>query len=299
VQQDPDHKSPQADHGLHRRRPVAVEDRGGASGKGSEDRLVDDDREAAAELSGEPARLPSRGVYLLPNLLTTGALFAGFYAIVAGMNGAFIAAALAVFVAMALDTADGRVARWTRTESRFGAEYDSLSDMVAFGVAPALVAFSWGLVTLGKVGWVATFIYMACAALRLARFNTKGDNATFTGLASPSAAAIIACCIWTWADFELGEPSIAAAASMALVTVAVGLLMVSPFRYYSPKGLGIKGRVPFIVLVLVVLVFAILLADPPRVLLGLFAAYALSGPVQALWRRQRKRSRQARESSDR
>jgi len=298
VQHDPKQPPHQPADAARRRRPVEPLGADGTGNDGSDDRLVDDDRAAAAQRGTEPARLPPRGVYLLPNLLTTGALFAGFYAIVAGMNGHFIAAALAVFVAMALDTADGRVARWTRTESRFGAEYDSLSDMVAFGVAPALVAFSWGLVTLGKVGWIATFVYMACAALRLARFNTKGDNATFTGLASPSAAAIIACCIWTWADFELGEPNVAAAVSMALVTVLVGLLMVSPFRYYSPKGLGIKGRVPFIGLVLVVLVFAILLADPPRVLLGLFAAYALSGPLQSLWRWHRKRRSRAKDAPD-
>jgi CDP-diacylglycerol--serine O-phosphatidyltransferase len=143
-------------------------------------------------------------------------LFAGFYAIVAGMNGNFIAAALAIFVAMALDTADGRVARWTRTESRFGAEYDSLSDMVAFGVAPALVAFSWSLQPLGQVGWVATFVYMACAALRLARFNTQGDLKTFTGLASPSAAAVIACTVWIWSE-SMGdaEPSLLVSGLMA------------------------------------------------------------------------------------
>lgn len=227
------------------------------------------------------SRFP-RGIYLLPNLITTGALFAGFYAIVAGMNGHFIAAALAIFVAMALDTADGRVARWTRTESLFGAEYDSLSDMVAFGVAPALVAFSWGLNTLGKVGWVVTFVYMACAALRLARFNIKSDIESFTGLASPSAAAVIACSVWIWNDGV--PPTAAGSAIMGVVIAVVGLLMVSNFSYYSPKVLNFKGRVPFITLVLVVLVFAVLLADPPRVLLVLFSAYALSGPVQFVWR---------------
>jgi len=230
-----------------------------------------------------------RGIYLLPNLITTGALFAGFFAIVAGMNGDFIAAALAIFVAGLLDTADGRVARWTKTESRFGAEYDSLSDMVAFGVAPALVAFSWGLDSLGKVGWVATFVYMACAALRLARFNTQGDNKTFTGLASPSAAAIIACLVWAWTDFGLGSPSIATAAIMAVVIVVVGLLMVSNFRYFSPKALDLKGRVPFITLVVAVLVFAVLFLDPPRVLLLLSVVYAASGPAHHAWRRWRKR----------
>jgi len=231
-----------------------------------------------------------RGIYLVPNLITTGALFAGFYAIVAGMNGNFIPAALAIFVAMALDTADGRVARMTRTESRFGAEYDSLSDMVAFGVAPALVAFSWSLQPLGKIGWVATFVYMACAALRLARFNTKGDLKTFTGLASPSAAAVIACTVWIWSDSLNGtEPSLPAAGLMAALTAGVGLLMVSNFEYYSPKVLSARGRVPFIFLVVAVLVFAVLLADPPRVLLVLFAGYALSGPWTFVWRWWRRR----------
>jgi CDP-diacylglycerol--serine O-phosphatidyltransferase len=234
-----------------------------------------------------------RGIYLLPNLITTAALFAGFFAIVAGMNGNFLSAALAILAAGLLDTADGRVARWTRTESQFGAEYDSLSDMVAFGVAPALVAFSWGLDNLGQAGWVTTFVYMACAALRLARFNTSGDNKTFTGLASPAAAAIIACMVWTWTDFGLGTPSTGAAVSMAFVVVGVGLLMVSNFIYFSPKVLELKGRVPFITLVAVVLVFAVLFLDPPRVLLLIALVYAASGPVQHVWRRVRKRRRRA------
>jgi len=239
-------------------------------------------------LEADPRR--RRGVYLFPNLITTGALFAGFYAIVAGINDNFVAAALAIFVAMALDTADGRVARWTRTESRFGAEYDSLSDMVAFGVAPALVVFSWSLQPLGKIGWFATFVYMACAALRLARFNTQAaDLKSFTGLASPSAAAVIACIVWIWGDAE-AEVSAVSATLMAVVTATVGLLMVSNFEYFSPKTLSAKGRVPFIVLVIVVVVFAVLLADPPRVLLVLFVGYALSGPAVWLWKRWRDRA---------
>ena len=248
--------------------------------------------DAAPEMSRR-ARLRRRGIYLLPNLITTGALFAGFYAIVAGMNGNFIAASLAIFVAMALDTADGRVARLTNTESVFGAEYDSLSDMVAFGVAPALVAFSWGLSSLGQIGWVVTFVYMACAALRLARFNTKGDNASFTGLASPSAAAIIACSIWTWVAYDGGVPGIVAASLMGAVTLLTGLLMVSNFEYFSPKLINFKGRVPFMTLVFVVLGFSILLLDPPTVLLALFSVYALSGPAQWAWRQFRARGTDA------
>ena len=229
-------------------------------------------------------RLRRRGVYLLPNLITTGGLFAGFFAIVAGMSGNFVAAALAIYSALILDTLDGRVARWTRSESEFGAEYDSLSDMVAFGVAPALVAFTWALSSLDQVGWVVAFIYMACAGLRLARFNTKGDNDTFTGLASPSAAAIIASVVWIWSD-PAGGASLFASIVMAGITAIVGLLMVSPFTYFSPKTLDLKGRQPFLVLVGIVLVFAIIFAHPPLVLLVCFSVYALSGPAMFLWRR--------------
>ncbi len=274
------------DEGLDKAEALA-EDEALAEGDALEDEpeaLVDD----AAPLTRR-ARFRRRGIYLLPNLITSGALFAGFYAIVAGMNGDFVAAALAVFVAFALDTADGRVARLTNTESAFGAEYDSLSDMVAFGVAPALVAFSWGLSSLGQAGWVVTFIYMACAALRLARFNTKGDNASFTGLASPSAAAILACCVWVWESYEGGTPSSFAAAGMGVITLVTGLLMVSNFRYYSPKSINFKDRVPFMTLVLIVLGSSLLLMDPPTVLLILFTGYALSGPVQFVWRRLRQK----------
>lgn len=238
-----------------------------------------------------------RGIYLLPNLITTGAMFAGFYAIVAAMNGQFVPAALAIYAAALLDTADGRVARMTHTESDFGAEYDSLSDMVAFGVAPALVAFSWSLSSLGRMGWVATFIYMACAALRLARFNTApADNSAFTGLASPAAAGLIASAVWAWNDAGMpAEPSATAAALMACLTALVGVLMVSNFSYFSPKSLGLKGRVPFVTLVLVALVFAVILADPPRVLLTLAVLYALSGP--AMWLVDRVRGRRGSDAS--
>ena len=237
-----------------------------------------------------------RGVYLLPNLITTAALFAGFYAIVAAANGDFVKAALAIYSAFILDTLDGRVARWTRSESEFGAEYDSLSDMVAFGVAPALVAFFWALSSLGQFGWVVAFVYMACAGLRLARFNTKGDNASFTGLASPSAAAIIANTVWIWSESAASATGLAAV-GMALVTAATGLLMVSQFTYYSPKELDLKGRVPFLTLVAAVLVFAIVLSDPPRVLLACFTVYALSGPAMYLWRKYRGEGESAQEDN--
>lgn len=259
---------------------------GGVGADGFEDPGAD----PGIDVEVDPDGRRRRGIYLLPNLITTGALFAGFYAIVAGMNGHFIAAALAIFVAMALDTADGRVARWTRTESRFGAEYDSLSDMVAFGVAPALVVFSWTLHGLGQFGWVVTFVYMACAALRLARFNTRSELASFTGLASPSAAAVIACVVWVWGiSYGPEPPPTSVSILIGLLTAGIGLLMVSNFVYYSPKRLNVKGRVPFITLVVVVLAFAVMLADPPRVLLILFGGYALSGPATWLWRYWRNR----------
>jgi CDP-diacylglycerol--serine O-phosphatidyltransferase len=226
----------------------------------------------------------ARGVYLLPNLITTGALFAGFFAVVQAMNGKFVNAAIAIFAAMLLDAADGRVARITRSTSAFGAEYDSLSDMVAFGVAPSLVAFTFALSELGQIGWVVTFIYMVCAALRLARFNTQpSDHAAFTGLASPSAAALVVGTVWVWVDLGLGDLSPWREIVMATVTAAAGLLMVSNFKYFSPKELPLRGRVPFITLVLVVLVFSVILVDPPKVLLTGFSLYALSGPVHYLW----------------
>ena len=254
-------------------------------------------RGGAAADDSPTDRQRRRGVYLLPNLITTAALFAGFYAIVAAANGDFVKAALAVYSAFILDTLDGRVARWTRTESDFGGEYDSLSDMVAFGVAPAMVAFFWALSSLGQFGWVFAFVYMACAGLRLARFNTKGDSASFTGLASPSAAAIIASIVWIWSESG-SSPTGLAAVAMALITGAVGLLMVSQFTYYSPKELDLKGRVPFFTLVAAVLIFAIILIDPPRVLLACFAVYALSGPAMYLWRKYRPVADDVRERTD-
>ena len=235
-------------------------------------------------------RIRRRGIYLLPNLITTGALFAGFYAIVAAVNTNYIAAALAIFVAGGFDTLDGRVARWTHTESEFGAEYDSLSDMVAFGVAPAFVMFFWGLSTLGQIGWVASFIFLACAALRLARFNTVHDDSFFQGLASPSAAAIIASSVWLWESWALGTPSPLATATMAAVTILTGVLMVSNFTYFSPKLLNIKGRVPFLALVAGVLFISVIMVEPPLVLLVLFSGYALSGPAQYVFRKLRNSS---------
>ena len=249
----------------------------------SVDRINSETDSKVPENTAKGAGRLKRGIYLLPNVITTGALFAGFYAIVAAMNGQFLPATIAIFFAMILDTADGRVARIMGTESEFGAQYDSLSDMVAFGVAPALVAFSWGLSQLGQIGWVAAFVYMACAALRLARFNTQGENESFTGLASPSAAGIICFSIWVCVERGIAEPSLVGASFMAIATVVAGLLMVSNFTYFSPKTINIRERIPFVTLVLIVMGFAVLMIDPPSVLLAICVVYSLSGPFKALW----------------
>lgn len=219
-----------------------------------------------------------RGIYILPNLFTTGALFAGFYAIVMAMNGRFEHAAAAIFVAMALDGLDGRVARLTRTQSAFGAEYDSLSDMVSFGVAPALVIYSFALKGMGKLGWLAAFLYCVGAALRLARFNTMlevQDKRWFQGLPSPAAAALIAGLVWVAYDNRLrGEELTWFAWGL---TVFAGLTMVSNLRFYSGKDINLRKSVPFMFIVLVALAFVLISVDPPIVLFGLFLAYGLSG----------------------
>ena len=221
-----------------------------------------------------------KGIYLLPNLLTTAGLFSGFYAIVASMKGEFEPAAVAILVAMIFDGLDGRVARMTNTQSKFGAEYDSMADIVSFGVAPALVAFNWGLSSLGKIGWLASFIFVACAALRLARFNVQASNTDkryFQGLASPAAAAVIASMVWAGVEFSIvgHDWNIA----VAVVTVLLGLLMVSNFRYSSFKEIEWKGKVSFVVILAVVLIFALVAARPAEVLFTVFALYAVSGPI--------------------
>ncbi|WP_295389227.1 CDP-diacylglycerol--serine O-phosphatidyltransferase [uncultured Thiodictyon sp.] len=224
-----------------------------------------------------------RGIYLLPNLFTTAALFAGFYGVLAATQGRFEASSIAIFAAMLLDGFDGRVARMTHTQTAFGAEYDSLSDMVAFGVAPALIAYHWALHGLGKVGWLAAFVYCAAAALRLARFNTQvgtADKRFFQGLPSPSAAAVVAGGIWIGADQGI-DPSYVSWVVAAL-TAGTGLLMVSNFRYFSFKQLDLQGRVPFVLAVVVMLVIALILIQPPIVLFLGFLGYAISGPVWTL-----------------
>ena len=226
------------------------------------------------------------GIYLLPNLFTTAALFAGFFAIVKAMDGQFEHAAIAVFVAMLLDGMDGRVARLTHTQSAFGAEYDSLADMVSFGVAPALVMYEWGLRGLGKYGWMAAFVYCAGAALRLARFNTQvatADKRWFTGLPSPSAAAIVAGLVWVSMANDITAPERYQAWIAFAVTLFAGLSMVSNVRYWSFKEINVRKPAPFLALVAFVLLLVLIAAHPPEGLFALFALYALSGYLCWIW----------------
>lgn len=230
---------------------------------------------------------PSKGVYILPNLITTAAMFSGFYAIIAAINGRFEDAAVAVFIAMILDGADGRVARWTNTQSAFGEQYDSLSDLVSFGVAPAIVIYQWALVdmavvspTWGKLGWMAAFIYVACAALRLARFNVQieeVDKRYFIGLPSPASAGIMVGMVWFFQDLDVTGASVQIPA--LIMTVCAGLLMVSNVMYNSFKDFDYRSKVPYLAVLAVVLIFALTAIDPPKVLFSVFLIYALSGPV--------------------
>lgn len=257
------------------------------------------DQKEQVEKPEVQTRPRGRGVYLLPNLLTTAALFAGFYAIVAAMNGRFEQAAVAIYIAMVLDGLDGRVARLTNTQSEFGAEYDSLSDMVSFGVAPALVMYEWSLASMvdygwqwGKLGWLGAFIYVAAAALRLARFNARAsvtDKRYFQGLPSPAAAAVVAGMVWVFFDLGIAGAEVA---PFALAVIAMsGILMVSNISYYSFKGIDFHNKVPFVAMLVIVLVFVFASIDPPTVLFGFFLLYALSGPVIGIVRRFRKRTR--------
>ncbi len=231
----------------------------------------------------KPMNLRRRSIYLLPNLLTTAALFAGFYAIVQAMNSKFEFAAVAIFIAMVLDGLDGRVARLTRTQSEFGAGYDSLSDMVSFGVAPSLLMYEWAFKDLGKLGWFAAFIYCAGTALRLARFNANietVDKRFFQGLPSPAAAAVIAGFVWVMLDNHFSGQE--ARWYAVILTVFAGLSMVSNVRYYSFKDFNMRKSVPFIVIILIALFFILISSYPPGVLFLLFLCYALSGYVMWL-----------------
>ncbi|MEI7574887.1 MAG: CDP-diacylglycerol--serine O-phosphatidyltransferase [Methylotenera sp.] len=243
--------------------------------------------------SVDNAGLRARGIYLLPNLFTSAALFSGFFAIVQAMNGHFELAAIAIFIAMVLDGLDGRVARMTNTQSAFGAEYDSLSDMVSFGVAPALILYIWALKPLGKLGWLAAFMYCACAALRLARFNTKledehQDKRYFQGLPSPGAAALLAGFVWVSYEYGVSGRDVFFGILqwkwMAWgITVFAGASMVSDLRYYSGKDINLKHSVPFFVILGIMLVMVLVSYSPPEVLFFVMVVYALSG--YGLWAR--------------
>ena len=248
-----------------------------------------------------PAKTPvkprSRGIYLLPNLITTAAMFAGFYGIVAATQGKFSQASIAIFIAMILDALDGRVARMTNTQSAFGAEYDSLADMASFGLAPALVMYEWSLHSLvdvsyvfGKLGWLGAFLYTACGALRLARFNVRASNTDkryFQGLPSPAAAAVVIGFVWACDDNGIAGDTVQLL-SLPVIVLA-GLLMVSNISFYSFKDIGFHNKVPFFAMLIVLMIFIFGSIDPPITLFGCFLLYALSGPMISLLRRFRKR----------
>lgn len=243
----------------------------------------------------QPTRkLRVRGIYLLPNLFTVGALFAGFYAIIAATKGLFDLAAVAIFVAMLLDALDGRIARLTHSQSEFGAQMDSLSDMVCFGVTPALVLYEWSLSGLGKPGWLVAFFYTVCTALRLARFNSQSQQTNkryFQGLATPAAAGVVASLIWLSTEFQMFGKDYAL--FVAGITVVLGLLKVSTIRYRSFKDLDVRGKVSFMMILIIVLLLVLVSFDPPAVLFAIFGLYMLSGPVGTIWglRRAKRRKR--------
>jgi CDP-diacylglycerol--serine O-phosphatidyltransferase len=244
-------------------------------------------RQRPVRRSADEASLRMRGIYLLPNLFTSAALFAGFYAIVQAMNSHFEQSAIAIFIAMVMDGLDGRVARMTNTTSAVGAEYDSLSDMVSFGVAPALIMYVWALNPMGKLGWIAAFIYCACAALRLARFNTKLDDAFqdkryFQGLPSPASAALLAGFVWVAYEYNVdGREIFFGAIQMKWMawglTVFAAASMVSDLKFYSGKDINLKESVPFVAILAIVLMFVLISYSPPEVLFTVVLVYALSG----------------------
>ena len=267
--------------------PAQASDSGEDQAQANEDEniLPFDEHEETVSEGGKQIR--RRGVYLLPNILTLCALFSGFYAVIAGMSGDFNAAGWAILIAGICDGLDGRIARLTKTQSTFGEQLDSISDMVSFGMAPALIMFSWSLESLGRVGWVASFVYMACAALRLARFNVQlasADKRFFMGLQSPLAAGLVA--FVPWVAFKHGiEPVPLVSWCAALLTAFAGFLMISNFRYFSFKELNFKGTVPYLVLLFAVLLLLLVAWNPHEVLLAMCVVYAILGPVIWIYRK--------------
>jgi CDP-diacylglycerol---serine O-phosphatidyltransferase len=246
--------------------------------------------EMVEEVSEGGKKVRRKGIYLLPNLFTSAALFAGFFAIIAAINGDFAAAGLAIFFGQLLDGLDGRVARMTNTQSRFGQEFDSLSDMVTFGLVPAIIVFMWCLSDLGKLGWAVAFLYVASAAIRLARFNAAADTADnryFSGLASPPAATLVASAVWLGYDLGYTTTSLpfVLVITMAFLTAVVSFLMIANVRYHSFKGINFSRRVSVAALLLFILLIGLIATDPPKVLFLLACSYAFSGPMASLWRR--------------
>ncbi|MBT8148837.1 MAG: CDP-diacylglycerol--serine O-phosphatidyltransferase [Gammaproteobacteria bacterium] len=285
--------------GQERTRGTEAERQRAVEAAGLEDLLPIDEHVEEISVGGEKVR--HRGIFLLPNLFTSAALFAGFYAIIAAINGEFAAAGLAIFFGQLLDGVDGRVARLTNTQSKFGQEFDSLSDMVTFGLAPAIIMFMWCLSGLGKLGWAVAFIYVASAAVRLARFNAQADTADnryFTGLASPPAATLIASTVWLGFEYGYTSATLPAwlIAVMAAQTAMVGFLMVINVRYSSFKGLDFGSRVPVVALLFFMFILVLIAAYPPQVLFTVALTYALSGPMIALYRQLRKPKQQAGEA---
>ncbi|MGJ8690138.1 MAG: CDP-diacylglycerol--serine O-phosphatidyltransferase [Gammaproteobacteria bacterium] len=253
---------------------------------------IDEHEELVSE-DGKKVR--RRGIYLLPNLLTLGALFAGFYAIIAGMSGNFNEAGWAILIAAVLDGLDGRVARLTNTQSAFGAQFDSLSDMVSFGVAPALIIFSWALSSLGQAGWAASFIYISCAALRLARFNVQlgtVDKSFFVGLQSPVAAGLVTFVAWAGFKYDV-EITPLIAFGVAVLTAFTGILMISNYRYYSFKEIHFRGTVPYVVFLMAVVLLVVIAQRPHEVLLSMCLVYAMMGPVIWIYKRLKSKPRKS------
>ena len=249
---------------------------------------IDPAVDAGQDEAEEMPRRRRKGIYILPNLFTLAALFGGFYAIVMAMNGRFELAAIGIFCAAVLDSLDGRVARMTNTQSAFGEQMDSLSDMVSFGAAPALIVYEWALKDMGKLGWIAAFVYCSGAALRLARFNTNiavVDKRFFQGLPSPAAAALVMGLIWVVTDMGESAQSLVGMVWVACgFTLYSGLTMVTNIPFYSFKDINFRRSVPFIFLILLVLGFVLISSDPPLMLFSLFVVYGLSGHVLLLWR---------------
>jgi len=253
---------------------------------------IDEHEELVSE-DGKKVR--RRGIYLLPNLLTLGALFAGFYAIIAGMSGNFNEAGWAILIAAVLDGLDGRVARLTNTQSAFGAQFDSLSDMVSFGVAPALIIFSWALSSLGQAGWAASFIYISCAALRLARFNVQlgtVDKSFFVGLQSPVAAGLVTFVAWAGFKYNI-EITPFIAFGVAVLTAFTGILMISNYRYYSFKEIHFRGTVPYVVFLMAVVLLVVIAQRPHEVLLSMCLVYAMMGPIIWIYKRLKSKPRKS------